>query len=402
MDPRLQICLNVVALIGITGATAFFLRTNIASPSPITLGRTATTTEPTTASVPSTVPPAIHATTTPAQKKKAPVLRAVEKPTQEKMPSTTATATAAAPSASSTNDATGQATRIAEPYNFPPESTDKANTDTRAALVNILCRSRGSISPISASGVVIDARGVIMTNAHVAQYVLLSQNTTINLSCVVRTGSPAHDAWKARVLYMPPAWVAAHASELNTHNPMGTGEHDYALLLVTGSATTMPLPAQFPTLLYDTRERIGFAGDQVLVAGYPAEFVGGIQTQNNLFAATSVTTIAALLTFSQGSVDVLSLGGIIEAQGGSSGGAVVNPWGRLIGLITTTSEGATTADRDLHALSLSYIDRDLRAETSSGLAETLAGDLVAKQSDFDTRLLPDLMKQFMAQIKPAQ
>ncbi len=295
-----------------------------------------------------------------------------------------------------------QAARIESPYSFPPKSTDQANTETRAALVNIICMSNGSIRPISGSGVIIDARGVILTNAHVAQYVLLSQDHAIDLSCTIRTGSPARPMWTASVLYMPPVWVATHASEINSAHPVGTGEHDYALLLINGSATGTSLPVVFPFLPVDMRSAIGFTGDQVLVAGYPAEFIGGVQAQQNLYAATSISAIGTLMTFGTGSVDVISLGGVIQAQSGSSGGAAVNPWGHLIGLISTTSDGATTADRDLHALTLSYIDRDLNVQTGSSLSAILGGNLFAEQADFDTRILPDLMSTYMKQIKPAQ
>ena len=93
--------------------------------------------------------------------------------------------------AASTTADTSVATRIEHPYPTPSESSDAVNSAARAALVNILCTSRGSVRPISGSGVIIDSRGVILTNAHVAQYVLLAENPAINLSCVIRTGSPA-------------------------------------------------------------------------------------------------------------------------------------------------------------------------------------------------------------------
>lgn len=80
------------------------------------------------------------------------------------------------------------------------------------------------------------------------------------------------------------------------------------------------------------------------------------------------------MEFGVGSEDALSLGGIIGAQSGSSGGAVVNQWNKVIGLITTTSRGATTAERDLHAITTAYINRDIKIQTGMNLAETLAHD----------------------------
>lgn len=290
--------------------------------------------------------------------------------------------------------------RIENPYPTPPRSFDDVNVTARGALVNIICTApySTSVRPISGSGVIIDPRGVILTNAHVAQYVLLSQSPRIDLTCVIRTGSPASPKWKAQVLFIPPVWVTEHVKEINTSRPMGTGEHDYALLRITGSIDNSPLPQAFPFLSFDTREVIGFLGDPVLGAGYPAEFVGGYSAQNNLYAVSSVSKIDQLMTFVGGTVDAFSIGGVIEAQSGSSGGPVVNAWDKLIGVITTTSEGATTADRTLHALTLSYIDRDLQAQTGQGLSSYLDDDLAAKANEFNATWLQHLIDMYIKQI----
>ena len=276
--------------------------------------------------------------------------------------------------------------RIATPYQTPPLSGSILNSTARQALVNILCQPRagGSLRPISGSGVIIDPRGVILTNAHVAQYVLLSEDPSIDLSCTIRTGSPAYPTWTAAVLYIPPAWVRAHVAELNEEHPRGTGEYDYALLYILGNVNDSGRPTSFPALSADTRHLIGFSGDSVILAAYPAEFAGGITVQKDLYAASAFTTIKQLLTIGGETVDELSLGGTITAQSGSSGGAVVNEWGRLIGLIVTTSAGATTAERNLNALTLYYIDQNLMAQTGKDLASFLAGDLRQKLDEFDT------------------
>src|SRR3989344_252919 len=54
------------------------------------------------------------------------------------------------------------------------------NEQVRAAVVNILCitGSGGPLNSISGSGVIIDPRGIILTNAHVAQYFLLKNYPT--------------------------------------------------------------------------------------------------------------------------------------------------------------------------------------------------------------------------------
>jgi hypothetical protein len=243
----------------------------------------------------------------------------------------------------------------------------------------------------------IDPRGVILTNAHVAQYVLLSESPRVDLDCYIRTGSPAKAKWIPQVLYIPAVWVQQHASDIRAEHPTGTGEHDYALLYIKSSADGSPLPTGFSSIPVDSREAIGFLGDQVLAAGYPAEFVGA-SSSFNLYPASSITNIAQLLTFTVKTVDVISVGSVIEAQSGSSGGAVVNAWGHLIGVITTTSEGATTADRDLRAITLSYINRDIATQTGSTLLNYLNGDLAAKTSAFTANEAPQLYNLLIDQI----
>jgi len=289
--------------------------------------------------------------------------------------------------------------RTKDPYPFPPASFEGIDSSARAALVNILCspRAGSTLSPISGSGVLIDPRGVILTNAHVAQYVLLSQSPQINLTCTIRSGAPAAARWKAEMLYIPSVWVEAHAHEVADARPVGTGEHDYALLRITHSLDGVPL-GTLPFLPIDTREGIGFKGDKVLALSYPAEFLGAA-AQFNLYPAASVTTVGQLMTFFERSIDMLSLGGIVEAQSGSSGGAVINAWGRLIALISTTSEGETTAARDLRAVTLSYISRDLAAQTLFDLPMILGGDVQAQALDFNTYVSPRLIERYLKEIR---
>lgn len=411
MSPRLQsFFIDVSALVFVGVAIFFLARANFSYAPAVSQPPVATSsagggagTQTASADAGLTKPtPRASTSTTPAKAPAKPkqaaktVVKAAETPAKPEVPQIK-------------QQADNEAIRIQDPYSVPPQSFDVVNVAARAALVNILCMPRGgsSLSPITGSGVIIDPRGVILTNAHVAQYVLLSQSPQINLSCVIRTGAPATARYSAEILYIPPVWVTEHVGEIRASRPLGTGEHDYALLLITRSLDTLPVqgdpllaapPGGFPFLPVDTREGIGFQDDRMLVASYPAEFLGGFAARNELYPASSITTIRQLMTFTTKTIDLLSLGGVIEAQSGSSGGAVVNAWGRLIGLISTTSEGDTTDARDLRAVTLSYINRDLAAQTQFDLATTLGGDVVAEALDFYTRIAPNLVGLYIEQL----
>ena len=305
----------------------------------------------------------------------------------------------AATQSQSATSSTNEVHRTENPYLFPPLSSDSINQNARAALVNVFCQTAGgTISSISGSGVMIDPRGVILTNAHVAQYVLISTEPTAGLNCYIRTGSPAQIHWKVGILYIPAAWVQLHAQDIVKSKPKGTGENDYALLVITGSMDGSALPTTFPYLSPDSREAIGFTSDPVLVAAYPAEFAGA-STQTALYPSTVFTRIGDLLTFDESTVDIMSLGSVAVAQGGSSGGAVVNEWGRLVGIVTTTSEGETTADRELRAITLAYINRDVLQKTGSTLLNYIGADPLAKAQSFTLNEAPLLAKQVLGNLQ---
>ena len=289
--------------------------------------------------------------------------------------------------------------RIQNPYTSPPFPFETVNENARAALVNIFCTTNATgIHPITASGVIIDPRGIILTNAHVAQYVLLSQSSRVNLKCIIRQGAPARSLWEAEVLYIPPVWIEKHAKDILEKRSTGTGEHDYALLRIANTIDGSPTPVSFPYLSPDTREGIGFIDDPMLAASYPAEFISGDTAYYSLYPISSITFIKEFLTFDKGTVDVISIGGVAGAQGGSSGGAVVNAWSRLVGIISTTSEGATTAERDLRALTLSYIDKDIKTQSGFPLSEFQNGNIESLIDDFNSREAPALIQLLLNEL----
>ena len=284
------------------------------------------------------------------------------------------------------------------PVAQPLKSQEQINEETRSALVNILCLPRTGINGISGSGIIIDNRGVILTNAHIAQYFLLRNYLTPdNITCTVRVGSPAQERYTATLLYTPPAWVAANAAQLKAVQATGTGENDYAFLFITGRTDpAASLPATFSRMEMN-RGLVGL-GEEMLLASYPAGFLGSQTVQKNLYASSAVTYVTQLFSFGgNNNVELFSIGGTILSQGGSSGGAAVRlSDGKLAGIITTSTAGATTDARDLRAVSLAHIDDTLIAAGKGGIVGLLSGDLAAKAADFNTKIAPGLTAQLEA------
>lgn len=284
--------------------------------------------------------------------------------------------------------------KVIETVTTPPPiaAPSTLNEKVRAAVVNILCvtESGGPFNSISASGVMIDPHGVILTNAHVAQYFLLKDYPAPGfVDCYVRTGSPAQPKYKAELLFLPPSWIQKNAHKIDDDIPTGNGEHDYALVRITGAIKAADeLPASFPYLAWTAEPPV--QSQSTLIAGYPAGFLGGITIAKELYQASSVTAIRELYTFGTNTPDLFSIGGSIVAQQGSSGGAVATESGALLGLIVTSTNAPDTASRDLRALAMHYIERDFSNESGKPLDLFLAGELDAAAHAFNTGTAPTL------------
>ncbi len=272
------------------------------------------------------------------------------------------------------------------------------NTHYKDATVNILCttRSGGTFNPISGSGVIIDKRGIILTNAHVAQYVLLENHYSRNsIHCVVRTGAPARAKFTAEIILLPNQWARKHAKDIRKASPLGTGEHDYALLAITKHIDGRPInDTKFTSAKFNFSEPVTMPGERIFLSGYPAGFLGGAMIQRNLWPVSTIGQIRKLLTFKTGSIDIYGLGGSIIAQSGSSGGAVADKNGNLIGIITTSTTAYSTDKRDLRALTLKYINRDLQYSRGVGLRQFLAQDISSAIKHFATEQAPEIIKYY--------
>ncbi|HRH26550.1 MAG TPA: serine protease [Parcubacteria group bacterium] len=273
-----------------------------------------------------------------------------------------------------------------------PVDFEKINTDARKTTINILCTTKyGDLSPISGTGVIISSNGLVLTNAHIGQYFLLKDFREKDyLKCVGRTGSPAYPKYNLELVYISQNWVRANKSLLKEQNPKGTGEDDFAFLRITGNIDESN--NQLKSFIEPNVRELINIGEPVLLASYPAGFLGGLSILRDLNITSSITNIQDIYTFKDGTIDVISVGGTVVSQKGSSGGLVVDKNTSLIGIITTSSDGNTTSSRGLNAITLGYINRTLQKELGKNMREFLELDHEKYAKEFSISLGVELSK----------
>ena len=267
--------------------------------------------------------------------------------------------------------------------------------DPLSAIVNIFCtfKTKNYIRTTTGSGFFIDPGGIIMTNAHIAQFLLLEKTDKFgDAHCIVRTGSPAAAKYNAELLYISPAWVLKNAASIDDNAPLGTGERDYALLYVSSDISGWPLPTQFPALAFDSDLLSTSVKDSsVTAAGYPATDLIEHGPNTELLARQANTSISDLYTFGSNYADVISIRGSEVGAEGASGGPVVNSDGKVIGMIATKGDDETDGTGSLRAITLSHIERTIKEETGFTLADNLKGDLPTRSKIFADTLTPFLL-----------
>lgn len=272
---------------------------------------------------------------------------------------------------------------VTTPTSSGNSSLDSSASTLRGALVNILCYAPvgSTLHSISGSGIFIDSKGIILTNAHIAQYFLLADR---GVSCTIRSGSPATDSYKASPIYISPMWLQANANVLTQELPSGTGEYDFALLAVSKSAITASIPTVFPSIELATTPPI--AGTPVVIASYGAQFLASSQIASDLFPTIVFGSVKDVLTFATDTIDVLALGGSAAAQEGSSGGGIADASNTLIGTITTSTISGSTDTRSLNAITASYIRAEYANETGQALDLLLSAPVTSSINNFASKI----------------
>ncbi len=266
------------------------------------------------------------------------------------------------------------------------EKLTKAGGVLLSAVVNVYCEAApgAPYRGVSGSGVIMDSRGLILTATHVSQLFLLEDYPKKgSASCVIRTGGPAKDTYTAEVVYISSAWIQKNSSSLRQMNPKGNGQHDFAVLAITGTTNGTPLPVSFPAL--PLSKKAAEVGDRVAIGGYAAQYLGTEQLRTMLHPTIVFDPISEVFTFGNNNVDVISIQGTAAAQEGASGGAVVNADAEIVGVITTSATSGQIKDHELNAVTPFHIRSSFKAETGVDFDTYFSSPLLTLIAQFTTK-----------------
>lgn len=236
----------------------------------------------------------------------------------------------------------------------PPQLSDQEfYARFSPAVIQIFCNTPQEI--FAASGVIVSERGLILTNAHVAEVIKRAGET----NCQARGGNPAERFAGIEIVFS----ASTTLKIASTNVP----QRDVAFLRLV--KPNKPFAAASAGLAFAER------GATLLTLGYPSEFLQGaaaVANSNLVFSSLRVDGYGDLDGDPATAEAYVSRGGIVLQQG-SSGTALFTRSGILAGLIFATTKGDTTASREGLALTMPYIERILRLEAGQGLAEFIAG-----------------------------
>lgn len=225
------------------------------------------------------------------------------------------------------------------------------NLNSRA-VIQIFCKTPQEY--FSATGIIVNEAGLILTNAHVAG--ILAKVGEGN--CEARHGNPA-----TSFAGLTKVFSADMSSKItDTEVP----QHDFAFLRLTAARESFTFSPMSLALAN--------AGDRLFTLGYPSEFLEGIVASDNANLVFSSLVVGGLTDFDNDDTTAdgyLFSGGIVLQQG-SSGTPVFSGSGKVLGIIFATTKSGTTQDREGIAIATSAIDRELKRETGLGLGEFIA------------------------------
>lgn len=307
------------------------------------------------------------------------------------------------------------------PVNQPPKTT-KTNTlsdslnQTSAptitkkesrpedALVNIFCSQKivvkGKVTnqrrTITGSGVLIHRDGTVLTNAHVAQFPLLSESNP-NVVCLARFGNPASGSIGMKVSFISPEWIKEYGKHINTEGAPQTGSSDFALLKLDLSLLNKGQKEQLSPIT--VQKSLPNQGDSIYSLSYPADILGSRGVNSSLPQQKELLNVNRIYSVGVTPNDVIETTASTAGQRGSSGGAILNVEGQLIGTITTIVNSNIPTKKLIRAMTINHTDFELTKFSNTNLDQVTnyGGDTVrqvfnTKYKEYLTSLLNNYLK----------
>lgn len=249
----------------------------------------------------------------------------------------------------------------------PPPSQNNISIDQKikSATANIFCSipKGNQIQKITGSAVAISNNGVLLTNAHVAEYILLENSApNTNTLCYIRTGSPAKKAYKAEVVFLPREWIYTNKDNMKFGTLYGTGENDYALIYLTKKIQD----SSATDLSYINIDSTNInKNESLILSGYPV--LGGTLNENSLYNISDNTKIQNIWRLNKTESDAVDTSYTTLAHQGSSGGTGASLSGQLKAIMVATTVDPMTNKPNMRLISLGYISRDIESKTSKTL-----------------------------------
>jgi hypothetical protein len=236
------------------------------------------------------------------------------------------------------------------PVTMPPRnqlSQPEVYKKGTRSVINILC-PQGKDTYSVGSGAIVDPRGYILSNAH------LADNRRKNEPCIIRRGSPAVEFATAVPLFIPALYYSTSLSERER------AEYDISIWKIKDATTTLP----YWSLDAEATPKIG---EVLWTLSYPAELLSSDIIFKNLWLSFSNTTVTAADS------TVMSSKATLSAQHGSSGGILIDPYtGKIRSLIFGIDENQTISERKLFSLLPQAINSAIKAEKGLSLEDYLA------------------------------
>lgn len=255
----------------------------------------------------------------------------------------------------------------------------------KASVGNLFCTiiKNNRIEKRTGSVVAISNNGVLLTNAHVAEHLMLSQTSDNTQTCRIRTGSPAVEAYTAKVVYLPSEWIYANKGNLKYQSVQGTGENDFALIVLEDKIRSSASNLSFLKPKSNTFSK----GDNIILSGYPA-FNGNI-LDKALYNVTSHSSVSNVWGIGKSDSDLVDTKETILAVEGSSGGAVADRDGNLVGIIVATTVDQNTRKPSIRFISYNYIEKEIKSKTGKSI-EDFIENASEFAKEFETKEAPRL------------